>query len=116
MVTITLLAIGLVGVASMFVCGYRTQLNAHFTSVASDLAAKKIERMMAAGFNQINTTNFPPTFAVPELPSGAGTIAFEPYPDPSSTNQYRVDVTVSWGGGTGVAGRAVISSIISNHG
>jgi prepilin-type N-terminal cleavage/methylation domain-containing protein len=116
MVTVVLLAVGLVGVSSMFIVGYRTQLHAHFTSVASDTAAKKMERMKSAGFNALSDTNFPPTFAVAELPSGQGTIAFEPFPDATSTNQYLVTVTVAWGGGNGVAGRTVVSTIISNHG
>jgi len=116
MVTVVLLAVGLVGVSSMFIVGYRTQLHAHFASVASDMAAKKLERMKSAGFNAINATNFPPTFAVAELPSGQGTVAFAPFPETTSTGQYLVTVTVSWGGGTGVAGRTVISTVISRHG
>jgi prepilin-type N-terminal cleavage/methylation domain-containing protein len=116
MVTVVLLAIGLVGVSSMFIVGYRTQLHAHFTSVASDMADKKMERMKSAGFNGIDVTNFPPTFTVAELPAGQGTIALAPYPDSTSTNQCLVTVTVTWGGGNGIAGRTVLATVISNHG
>jgi Tfp pilus assembly protein PilV len=116
MVTVVLLAIGLVGVASMFLHGYRTQVNAHFASVAADEAAKKLERMKAAGFNGISSTLFAPTFTVAELPAGAGTIEFSPYPEVDSTNQYRVRVTITWGGGPGISGRVALNSVISNHG
>lgn len=116
MVTITLLAIGLVGVASMFIYGYRTQVHAHFASVAADLAAKKIERMKAAGFNGIDSTLFPSSFDVPELPSGQGTLSFVPHPNQDSENQYLVTVTINWGGGNGIEGRVVLQTIISNHG
>lgn len=115
MVTIILLGIGLVGVSSMFVVGYRTQLHAHFASVATDIGARKVEQMKASGFNGIHGLSFPPEFAVSEIPSGNGSITYAPYPDPSSENQYLVQVVVSWGGGPGVAGRVVLSSVISNH-
>ena len=116
MVTVVLLGIGLTGVSSMFIVGYRTQLHAHFTSVASDMADKKMERMKSAGFNGISDTSFPPTFTVSELPSGQGAIAFGPYPETTSTNQCLVTVTVTWGGGNGVAGRTVLATVISSHG
>jgi hypothetical protein len=116
MVTISLLAIGLVGVSSMFIVGYRTQLHAHYASVGGDTAAKKIERMRAAGFNGVNATNFPPSFAVTELPNGQGAISIQPYPETSSTNQALVTVTVSWAGGRGVEGRVQLQSVMSNHG
>ncbi|MGQ9729806.1 MAG: type IV pilus modification PilV family protein [Candidatus Zipacnadales bacterium] len=115
MVTISLLGIGLIGVASMFVYGYRTQLQAHFASVATDIAAKKLERVRAVGFNGISTENFPPTFAVAELPSGSGTLSFEPYPNASAANQYLVTVVIEWGGGPGVAGNVTLVSLVSNH-
>ncbi len=115
MVTITLMAIGLVGVASMFIVGYRTQVQAHFASVATDTAAKRIEEMKSAGFNGIDATSFPPTFALSELPSGQGTITYTPYPESDSTNQYLVQVTVTWAGGQAIAGRVRLSTVISNH-
>ena len=115
MVTIILLGIGLVGVSSMFVVGYRTQHHAHFASVATDIGARKVEQMKATGFNGIDSLSFPPEFTVSEIPSGSGSITYAPYPDPSSTNQYLVQVVVNWGGGPGVAGRVVLSSVISNH-
>jgi len=116
MVTVSLLAIGLVGVSSMFIVGYRTQLHAHYASVGADLAAKKIERMRAAGFNGIDSTQFPPSFAVTELPGGQGSLTFQPFPGASSQNQLLVTVAVAWAGGRGVAGRVELNSIISNHG
>jgi type IV pilus assembly protein PilV len=116
MVTITLLAIGLVAVSSMFIVGYRTQLHAHFASVATDLASKRIEEMKSSGYNGINAVTFPPTFTVSELPSGAGALSFAAYPDTDSANQYLCQVTVTWAGGRGIEGRVRLASVISNHG
>jgi prepilin-type N-terminal cleavage/methylation domain-containing protein len=116
MVTIVLLAVGLVGVSSMFIVGYRNQTHAHFASVASDIANRKVERLRSAGYNAINNTNFPSPFAVPELPSGQGTITWEPYPDPTSSNQLVATITVNWGGGNGIEGAVALCAVISNHG
>jgi Tfp pilus assembly protein PilV len=116
MVTCVLLAIGLVGVSSMFIVGYRTQVHAHFASVATDTAGRKLEEMKSAGFNGINETAFASTFTVTGVPSGQGAITYAPYPDTGSENQYLVQVTVTWGGGPGIEGRTTLSTVISNHG
>jgi type IV pilus assembly protein PilV len=116
MVTIVLLGIGLVGVSSMFIIGYRNQTHAHFTSVASDIANRKLERMRSAGYNSINDTTFPSPFAIPDLPSGQGTIVWQPYPDPTSTNQLLATIRVNWGGGNGIEGGVELCAVISNHG
>jgi hypothetical protein len=100
----------------MFIVGYRTQVHAHFASVATDVAAKKIEEMKSAGFNGIDETSFPPTFTVSDIPSGQGTITYAPYPDTDSPNQYLVQVVVTWAGGRAIEGRARLSTVISNHG
>ncbi len=115
MVTLVLLSIGLVGVSSMFVVGFRTQRHAHFASVGADVASRKIEAMKAAGYNSIDSALFPGTEAVSELPSGQASISFEPYPDSESSNQYLVNVIVVWGGGTGIGGRVALSTVISSH-
>ncbi len=116
MVTITLLGVGLVGVSSMFIVGYRNQTHAHFTQVAADIANRKVERLRSAGFNSINDVNFPSPFAVPELPSAQGTISWEPYPDPTSANQLLATVSITWGGGNGIEGRVDVCAVVSNHG
>lgn len=116
MMTLVLLSIGLVGVSSMFVLGFRTQRHAHFASVAGDMASRKIEEMKAAGYNGIDVELFPAEFAVTELPGGQGAVSWEPYPANDSTNQYLVHVVIAWGGGTGIGGRAVLSTVISKHG
>jgi len=115
MVTLCVLSIGLVGVASMFVVSYRTQVQAHFASVATDIASAKIEEMQALGYNGIDEETCPPTFLVAELPSASGTLTYAPYPEKTSTNQYMLVVTVEWGGGARIAGRVSIPTVVSNH-
>jgi len=116
MVTIVLLGVGLVGVSSMFIVGYKNQTHAHFTSVAADVANRKVERLRSAGLNSIDNVTFPSPFAVPELPSGQGTIIWEPYPDPTSSNQLLATVSITWGGGKGIEGRVDVCAVVSNHG
>jgi type II secretory pathway pseudopilin PulG len=111
----TILGVGLVGVASMFTTSYKTQVQAHFAQVATDTAVTRIEEMKAAGYNGINAETFPATFEVPELPQGAGTITYQPYPDATSSNQYLIQIAVSWGGGPGIAGRVSLPLVLSNH-
>jgi prepilin-type N-terminal cleavage/methylation domain-containing protein len=115
LVTMTILAIGLVGVASMFIVAYQSQIQAHYASVATDAAAAKIEEMKAAGFGDINATTFPPTFTVAGLPSGQGTCSFQPYPNSTSTDQYAINVTVAWEGGPRIAGRVSLPLVLSKH-
>jgi len=114
-VTMVILSVGLVGVASTFVVAYKTQVRAHFASVATDIACSKLEEMKAAGYNGIDAESFPPQFLVPELPSGGGTIAYTPYPNADSPNQYQITVTVSWGGGSPIAGSVSLPLVLSNH-
>ena len=89
LVTLCVLSVGLVGVASMFVVSSRTQVQAHFASVATDIASAKIEEMQVLGYT--------------------------PYPEKTSTNQYMVVVTVEWGGGSRIAGQVSVPTVISNH-
>jgi type II secretory pathway pseudopilin PulG len=116
LVTITVLAIGLIGVAAMFAASYKTQVQAHFASVATDTAATRIEEYKAAGYNAIGDDAFPRAFAVNGLPQGTGVASYRPYPDANSTNQYLIEVTVSWGGGPGIAGSVSLPLVLSNHG
>ncbi|MBM3475585.1 MAG: prepilin-type N-terminal cleavage/methylation domain-containing protein [Armatimonadetes bacterium] len=115
LVTMTILGVGLVGVASMFTTSYKTQVQAHFAQVATDTVVTRIEEMKAAGYNGIGVEAFPATFEVPELPQGAGTISYQPYPNATSPNQYLIQITVSWGGGRGIAGRVSLPLVLSNH-
>ena len=115
MVTIVLIAIGIVGVLTMFLCGYQSQLNAHYSMLATAAATEKLEEMRSAGYNGINSVTFPSPFAVPDVPSGVGTISWAPYPDATSTSMYRITVQVQWEGGRNIQGNTYVSSLVALH-
>ncbi len=112
LMTATLLGIGLSAVSTMFIYGYRAQLNAHYTTAATDIARRHLEEMRAAGFNGIGEETFPPTFAVPELPRGVGTISYIPYPDDAVENQYLAQVAVSWESARSIRGHVALATVI----
>jgi len=113
LVTATLLGIGLSAVSIMFIYAYQAQVHSHYVTAATDVARRYIEEMKAAGYNGINETLFPPTFEVPELPGGIGTISYEPYPTEASTSQYKAEVTVTWDGARGIAGSVTLTTVIA---
>jgi type II secretory pathway pseudopilin PulG len=115
LVTIVIVAIGLVGLSSAFMVAYQTQRQAQHVTKATAVASGMLEEMTAVGFHGIDDEAFPPTFEVEGLPLATGTVAFEPYPDSDSVNQYLVTVTIAWGGGPGYAGQISMPTVICNH-
>jgi prepilin-type N-terminal cleavage/methylation domain-containing protein len=114
LVTIVVLAIGLLGIASMFMYGVTSRLYAQYSVIATDAADQKLEQVRSAGFNSITTSNFPSPFPVEGIPQGQGTVTWEPYPS-GADNQYKVTVRVQWGGGRRVGGSVTHQTIVSNR-
>ena len=113
MVTIVILAIGIAGVAVMFLHGYRSQLNAHYTILATAAANEVLEEMRAAGYNHLSSANWPSPFPVDAVPQGVGTITTEQFPTATSTNMKKVTVQVSWEGGRTIHGNARATTLIA---
>ncbi len=113
MVTIVILGVGIAGVAAMFLYGYRAQLNAHYTILATAAANEVLEEMRSAGYNNVDSEHFPSAFTVADVPRGVGTIAWEQFPAPTSTNMKRVTVEVSWQGGRTIHGVTRASTLIA---
>ncbi|MFQ6133207.1 MAG: prepilin-type N-terminal cleavage/methylation domain-containing protein [Armatimonadota bacterium] len=115
MVTIVIVALGIAGVITMFLYGYQSQLNAHYSMLATAAASEKLDEMRSAGFNGLDPAVFPSPFAVPELPAGMGTITTEPFPLPTTDNLVRITVAVEWEGGRGIQGNTRISTLLALH-
>jgi prepilin-type N-terminal cleavage/methylation domain-containing protein len=115
MVTIVILAIGLVAVSTMFVFGYQSQLNAHYQILATAEANRILEQMRSAGYNHIDSTTFPSPFTVTSVPQGTGDITIAPFPAPTSPNMYKITVRVNWAGGRNVQGATRVTTLISNR-
>lgn len=115
MVTLVILAIGLVGVSTMFLYGYQSQLNAHYQILATAEANRILEEMRSVGYNHINTTNFPTPFSVDTIPRGVGEIVIAPYPLATTQNMYKVDIRISWYGGRNIRGATRLTTLIANR-
>jgi len=114
MVAVVILGIGLWGVASMFIYGYTSQVNAHYTSVGTHEAQILLEQMRAAGADGLSADLFPSPLAISELPHGAATRTWAAYPDATSTGQYLVTVLVTWQRGPRMSGRVYLQTILAN--
>ena len=137
LVAAMILGIGLVGVSSMVYYGVLShQKSAHYT-IAGEKAMQEIERIRDAGYlgALVDAIRFPsPTytivnsttagFAVPELPSGQGTItiaedteaqAINPATGQPYQNMKRVTVTIAWGGSRQSNGFYSLASLIANR-
>ena len=115
MVTIVLLGLGIASVAVMFLHGYRSQLNAHYTVLATAATNEALEEMRSAGYNSLDTEHFPATFTLGSVPRGAGTVTMEQFPTPTSNNMKKVTVQISWYGGRNIQGSTGASTLISNR-
>jgi len=115
MVTIVILGIGIAAVAVMFVHGYRSQLNAHYTILATAAANETLEEMRSAGYNNLDSEHFPTPFTIADVPRGVGTITMEQFPAPTSTNMKRVTVEISWQGGRTIHGATRAATLIANR-
>lgn len=134
---ILLLGIGLVGIAGMFTAGIISSRKAANETAAANRATQEIERIRDGGYlgAVVDTAHFPSprytiissskaTFAVPELSNGAGELTIETDTaaqpvDPNTGfiigNLKRVNVKITWGGGSKVRGSYSITTLISNR-
>jgi prepilin-type N-terminal cleavage/methylation domain-containing protein len=115
MVTIVILGLGIASVAVMFLYAYRSQLNAHYTILATAAANEVLEEMRSAGYNNLDSELFASTFTVDDVPRGMGTITMEQFPTATSTNMKRVTVEVSWQGGRTIHGITRASTLVATR-
>jgi prepilin-type N-terminal cleavage/methylation domain-containing protein len=137
LVAAVILAIGLVGVASMVYYGVLShQKSAHYT-IAGQRAMQEMERIRDASYvgAVVDLTLFPSPsyqivdsstarFSVPELTNGQGTItiaedteaqAINPATGQPYQNMKRVTVTITWGGSRRSSGAYNLATLIANR-
>lgn len=114
-VSIVILAVGLWGVSTMFIYGYTSQVNAHYTQVGTHQAQQLLEEMRAATVHQLDAELFPSPIAIADLPSGVAARWWAPYPHSDSEDQLIVGVIVRWHQGPRMSGQVRMQTVIASR-
>ena len=136
LVTVVLLAIGLVALSSLFVVGIISDMKAERIQVATNRARQELERVRSAGYSGalIHTDVFKPGdgytiveqnpdltgavgFTDPRLPASSGTVRIRYYDSGAGVypNLKQVSVTLSWGGGRRTQGTVRSDTLLANR-
>jgi prepilin-type N-terminal cleavage/methylation domain-containing protein len=100
-VTVFLLAVGVVGVASMFVYANLSERKAAYADLARDAAEQTLEKVRAQGYGVFTQPSGTTTIPTPGLPRSACVLAWQPYPDVGSEQGLKLvalNLTWSWAG------------------
>jgi Tfp pilus assembly protein PilV len=112
-----ILAIGVVGVAGMFVYAGVSERKAAYLGQARELAHQTLEDVRAQGYTFFADSSGVNTVPTPGLPRSTGALAWQPYPDSSSEAGLKlvsVNLTWDWAGPTG--GSYYVTTLVSEKG
>ncbi len=137
LVVITILSIGLVGIAGLFVAGSVSASKSKRMNLARNLALKELERLRSAGFAgcTVDPEIFDPADGyqiIEQNADGTGRVAFRSDSLPPGSqgvieiahyqsgagyypNLKDITVTVTWPGGGITSGRVVLHTLIANR-
>lgn len=96
-----LLSIGLMGILAANQAAQETQRKAVYLSIGRNIAQSKIEELRYSSIDSLgSSTSNSQNSSLPRGNSISTSVA--PYPNSSSTDLYKAEVTVSWPEGSGV--------------
>lgn len=101
LVTILLLGVGVVGVASMFVYANMSERKAAYTDLARDVAEQTLEKVRAQGYGVFTQPTGTTTVLTPGLPRATCVLAWQPYPDVGTEQGLKLvalNLTWNWAG------------------
>jgi len=101
LVTIVLLGLGVVGVASMFIYANLSEKKAAYTDQARNVAEQILENVRAQGYGVFSEPSGTTTIPTPGLPQATGVLAWQPYPDAGSEQGLKLvalNLTWNWAG------------------
>ena len=101
LVTVRLLGVGVVGVASMFVYANMSERKAGYTDLARNVAEQTIEKVRAQGYGVFTQPTGTMSIPTPGLPRATCILAWQPYPDVGSEQGLRLvalNLTWNWAG------------------
>jgi prepilin-type N-terminal cleavage/methylation domain-containing protein len=117
LVATVILAIGVVGVASMFACATISERKASYMAQARDIADQTFECIRAQGYAVFTSPTGSTEVATPGLPRSSGVLAWQPYPDSSSEQGLKlVSLNLSWDWAGASAGRYWVTTLVSEQG
>jgi prepilin-type N-terminal cleavage/methylation domain-containing protein len=102
-VTVFLLGVGVVGVASMFVCANLSERKATYADQARNIAEQTLEKVRAQGYGVFTQASGTVSVAAPGLPRATGVLAWQPYPSGAPEQGLRLvalNLTWDWAGPT----------------
>jgi prepilin-type N-terminal cleavage/methylation domain-containing protein len=112
-----ILAIGIVGVASMFVCASASERKAAYMAQARAIAEQTFETVQAQGYAAFGEPSGSETVPTPGLPRATGVLAWQPYPDESSEEGLKlVALNIAWDSRGPTAGRYRVVTLVSEQG
>jgi hypothetical protein len=113
-VTIFLLGVGVVGVASMFVCANMSERKAAYADLARDVAEQTLEKVLAQGYGVFAQPSGTMSVPTPALPRSTCVVAWQPYPDAASEQGLRlVALNLSWNWAGPSSGRYRLVTLVS---
>jgi len=114
LVTIILLGVGVVGVASMFVYANMSERKAAYADLARDVAEQTLENVRAQGYGVFTQPSGTTTVPTPGLPRSTCVMAWQPYPDAASEQGLKLvalNLTWNWAGPS--SGRYQLVTLVS---
>ncbi|MFB3881758.1 MAG: prepilin-type N-terminal cleavage/methylation domain-containing protein [Armatimonadota bacterium] len=117
LVAITIIGIGVVGVAGMFTYASVSEKKAAFMAKAREVAEDAIEDARVNGYAGLSGTSGSRTIATPGLPRSSGVIAWQAYPSAGTENGLKlVAVNINWHWSKGTTGKYRAVTLVSELG
>jgi prepilin-type N-terminal cleavage/methylation domain-containing protein len=129
LVTISIVAIGLLSLSTLFVAALQTNAQAYHLTTATQAAQLIMERARTMDYAEVNTSHAYFTSGddaavadadfeavASSLPAWQRNISITPYPDGSSTNLKQVTVEILWGGSHVAQGRLQMTTLVAKRG
>ena len=132
LVSIFLLALGLVSLSQLYLSSMWAYQKARDMSVATQQAQYEMEKVRDLGvlnlMNGVDTTAYPTsvytanagnngvTFLVHALPGGTGSVVWTPYPTGATNNQYlqKVVIAITWTGARRALSTVNVTTLVTN--
>jgi prepilin-type N-terminal cleavage/methylation domain-containing protein len=129
LVTISIVAIGLLSLSTLFIAALQTNAQAYHITAASQAAQLIMERARTMDYDDVSTSHACFTSGnaaavndadfeavASNLPSWQRNVSIAPYPDGSSTNLKQVTVEIVWGGSNVARGRLQMTTLVAHRG
>jgi prepilin-type N-terminal cleavage/methylation domain-containing protein len=113
-VTVFLLGVGVVGVASMFIYANLSERKAAHMDQARNIAEQALEQVRAQGYGVFTDPSGSVPLETPGLPRATGVLAWQPYPTGAPEQGLKlVAVNLAWDSAGSSSGRYQLTTLVS---